>query len=138
MFANRLDFFLDHEDLITEAERTLALESIVRQCLPQGLGRFCSAGRLIQGRLTLYAANGSVALKLRQMSASLLDRLKARGCQVDSLKISVRVNPEVERAKTAKPGMGRKGLESFRELADALPDSPLKSSVESLLGKLGD
>ncbi|MBY0578029.1 MAG: DUF721 domain-containing protein [Burkholderiales bacterium] len=137
IFANKLDFFLNQEALLIEAERTLAIEKILRASLPQELAKYCSMGRLSAGRLHIYADNGAVALKLRQFSSGIVEKLKARGVDADSLKISVRVKTDKKPAKTPKPKMGKKGIESFRELANSLEDSPLKSSIESLLESLG-
>lgn len=139
--ANRLDFFLGNSDsaaLLREAGKSQGIEKVLRKSLPDELAKYCSAGRLIDGRLSIYVDNGAVASKLRQLSARILEKLKSRGLAVDALKISVRVNPVARIEKKPKPGMGRKGMESFRELADSLDDSPLKSSIESLIEKLGN
>ena len=139
IFANKLDFYLDrsgHEALMVEAEKSMAIEKIVRASLPGNLGKYCSIGRLSEGRLNLYADNGSIALKLRQLSQSLLAKLRSRGLEIDSIRISTRVMPAARPLKRPKPVMGEKGRASFRELADSLDDSPLKSAVESLLAKL--
>lgn len=134
--ANRLDFYLG--GLLGDAERILAIERIVRSALPRELGKFCSAGRLERGELQLYADNGAAAAKIRQLSRSILDKLGARGLGIDSLKVMVRVNPPAREAPRKKPVMGKKGLDSFRELAAALPASPLRSSIESLVEALND
>lgn len=139
--ANRLDFFLGNSDsaaLLREAGKSLGIEKVLRKSLPDELAKYCSAGKLIDGRLSIYADNGAVASKLRQLSARILEKLKTRGLEVDALKISVRVNPVARIEKKPKQGMGPKGMESFRELVDSLDDSPLKSSIESLIEKLGN
>ena len=139
IFANKLDFYLgrsEHEALMVEAEKSLAVEKIVRASLPENLGKYCSIGRLSEGRLNIYADNGSIALKLRQLSRSLLAKLQSRGLEIDSIRISARVKPAVKPLKRPRPVMGEKGKTSFRELADSLEDSPLKSAIESLLEKL--
>ena len=135
--ANRLDFFLGDFSFLRDAEKSLKAERILRNCLPVELGRHCSAGRLKEGRLQIYADNGATAMKLKLISSGVLEKLKTRGLPIDSLKISVAVNPEPKIEKRQKKTMGRKGMASFRELADTLEDSSLKSSVESLLEKLG-
>lgn len=134
--ANRLDFYLG--GLLGEAERTLAIERIVRSALPKELGKCCSAGRLDRGELQLYADNGAAAAKIRQLSRSLLEKLRMRGLKIDSIRVLVRVNPQARRVQRKKPVMGRKGIDSFRELAAALPASPLRSSIESLVEALKD
>lgn len=139
IFANKLDFFLtrsEHEALLVEAEKSLAIEKILSASLPSGLGKYCSIGRLSAGRLHIYADNGSIAMKLKQFSSSILEKMKARGLAVDSVKITVRVKPAAPPPKPPKPEMARQGIESFRELANSLKDSPLKSSIESLLANL--
>lgn len=139
IFANKLDFFLnhtEHEALLVEAEKSLAIEKMLKASLPCELTQYCSAGRLSGGRLQIYADNGSAALKLRQISGSILEKLRARGVEADTLKISVRVKIDKKPVKPAKQGMGQQGVASFRELANSLQDSPLKSSIESLLEKM--
>jgi len=139
IFANKLDFYLgrsEHEALMVEAEKSMAIEKIVRASLPGNLGKYCSIGRLSEGSLSLYADNGSIALKLRQLTQSLLAKLRTRGLEIDSIRILTRVKPAAKPLKRPKPVMGEKGRASFRELADSLEGSPLKSAVESLLAKL--
>ncbi len=134
--AIRLDFYLG--DLLGDAKRSLAIERILRASLPKELGKCCSAGRLARGELHLYADNGAAASKVRQLSRSLLEKLRMRGLAIDSIKVLVRVNPPQRKLPHKKPVMGKRGIDSFRELAATLPDSPLRSSIESLVDKLDD
>ena len=135
--ASRLDLFLGGKTWRHEAETSLRIESILKKSLPQGISAYCSAGRLLDGKLVVYADNGAVAAKLRQISSSLLEKLKKDAPEIASIRISVRVNPETRIEKKPKKGMGKKGIESFRELSESLEDSPLKNSIEMLLEKLG-
>lgn len=132
--AIRLDFYLG--DLLGDAKRSLAIERLLRASLPRELGKCCSVGRLERGELHLYADNGAAASKIRQLSRSLLEKLRMRGLPIDSIKVLVRVNPPPRRLTRKKPVMGEKGVDSFRELAATLPDSPLRSSIEALVDKL--
>ncbi len=137
--ANKLDFFLDQgSTLLLDAEKSLEIEKILKKALPRELSVYCSAGRLQEKKLQIYSDNGAVAMKLRQISSRLLEKLQAGGLAIDSIRISVRVNRKAEPGKKKPHVMGKKGIESFRELADSLQASPLKSSIESLLEKLGD
>ena len=136
--ANKLDFFLgDGSRLITEARQSISIDAKLAAALPAGLRHHCVAGRLASGVLRIHADNGSTALKLRQITPTLTERLKAGGIAVESLKISVRVDVAGTGKKPVKPGMGRKGIDAFRVLADTLDDSPLRASIEHLLSRLG-
>ncbi len=134
--AIRLDFYLG--DLLGDAKQSITIERILRASLPKELGKCCSAGRLMHGELHLYADNGAAASKIRQLSRTLLEKLRMRGLPIDSIKVLVRVNPPARRLPHRKPVMGEKGVDSFRALAATLPDSPLRSSIESLIDKLDD
>ncbi len=133
--ANRLDFFLDDSSrVLAEARRTIAIDSILKKTLPEGLS--ARAGRISEGVLKIHADNPGIAFRLKQISPSLLEKLKAGGIPIHSLKISVAVRNPQKTGRREKKGMGETGLESFRELADSLEDSPLKSSVKHLLSRL--
>ena len=89
-----------------------------------------------EGVLKIHADNPGTAFRLKQISPSLLEKLKAGGIPVQSLKIAVTVRNPQKARRNEKQGMGETGLDSFRELADSLDDSPLKSSIETLLHNL--
>ena len=69
---------------------------------PPQLAQRCALGGFVEGNLTIYADNGAIAAKLRQMLPSLLLKFQAMGYEVTAIRIAVQANynsiTETERA----------------------------------------
>lgn len=133
--------------LIQTARQLSVLESEVLALLPPAIRpavavagiRRDGSGPGQEHTLVLLAAHGAAAARIRQVVPSLLARLQQRGSPVSAIR--VRVQPDVGRdldwdpSRQRKPrhGMSPNGLASMAELARALPDSPLREAVASLL-----
>lgn len=118
------------------AERVRALQQLWEQVAPQELARSCKASGLRDHVLVLYANNGAIAAKVRQLAPTMLDKFKKKGLEVTAIQVRVQVLfPErgVKPIKTLR--LGSVGRESLRQLADRLADSPLKQTLERLLDR---
>lgn len=134
MRAAKIDTFFaagEQQGLVSKAGELLSLQRIVEKSLPAQLVQLCHVGKCADGTLTIYADNGAVAAKLKQLQETLLFRLQSRG--IHSLKIRVWTQKPVELPHGSPQKMSEMGLASFMELESELPDSPLKDAVHHLL-----
>jgi hypothetical protein len=138
MPAQRLDQFLRGlpEALAQRARQLAVLQRTYSDIVPPALAASSRAGVLQEGRLTLFATNGAVAAKLKQVLPGLLLGLRKLGWEINSIEVRVQVSGaprrEALRDKNTRK-ISAQGLRSLTELANRLPASPLRSAVEHLL-----
>jgi hypothetical protein len=103
---------------------------------PAHLGQASSVANYKSGIIIIHAVSGAVAAKLRQMAPRLADEFSKRGfeCTEVQIKVQARKIQSQSRTSTQKP----LSLKTSRELADlagSLPDSSLRSALETLLAR---
>ena len=80
-----------------ELRQLAELQSTLAQVLPGNLATSTSVALVKTGELILFANNGAVAAKLRQMAPRILDALRARGHELTGIRaqvqVSIRDNP---------------------------------------------
>ena len=149
MAARKINFYLgalstmpDYQRLFSYMEKLTAMQQVFMEIAPPQLAQRCTLGGFFDGNLTLYAHNGAIAAKLRQILPSLLLKFQAKGYEVTAIRIAVQANyhtiggNDFSASLSAKrPRIGRAGIESLNRLAAELPPSPLKNAIESLLKK---
>jgi hypothetical protein len=144
MTARKINFYLgslrltpEHQRLFSYMDKFTAMQQVFMKIAPPQLAQRSTLGALVDGDLTIYARNGAIAAKLRQMLPSLLLKFRARGYEVTSIRIAVQAD---YRSITEPDGsvktrqIGRTGVESLGNLVVALPtSSSLRTAVEKLL-----
>lgn len=143
MSTRKINFYLnvlsgapDQQGLFAQVHELTRMQQIFLKIAPPQLAKFCALGQFSGGSLTIFAGNGAIAAKLKQSLPSLLSKFQQRGYEVTAIRIAVQANFPVENTgnladKKLKIGQG--GVESLHQLAMALPESPLKTAVASLL-----
>jgi hypothetical protein len=149
MAARKINFYLgalstmpDYQRLFSYMDKLTAMQQVFMEIAPPQLAQCCTLGGFFDGNLTLYAHNGAIAAKLRQILPSLLLKFQARGYEVTAIRIAVQANYHAiggndffANLSANRPRIGRAGIESLNGLAAELPPSPLKSAIESWLKK---
>jgi hypothetical protein len=143
MAARKINFYLgslrltpEHQRLFSSTDKLIAMQQVFMKIAPPQLAQRSALGAFVGGDLTIYARNGAIAAKLRQMLPSLLLKFRARGYEVTAIRIAVQANyhSTIEPDVTVKKRkMGRAGVESLANLVVALPPSPLRTAVARLL-----
>jgi hypothetical protein len=144
MTARKINFYLgslrltpEHQRLFSYMDKFTAMQQVFMKIAPPQLAQRSTLGALVDGDLTIYARNGAIAAKLRQMLPSLLLKFRARGYEVTSIRIAVQADYRsiTEPDGSVKtPQIGRTGVESLGNLVVALPaSSSLRTAVEKLL-----
>ena len=143
MTARKINFYLgslrltpEHQRLFSYMDKFTPMQQVFMKIAPPQLAQRSTLGALVDGDLTIYARNGAVAAKLRQMLPSLLLKFRARGYEVTAIRIAVQAdyrsfNEPDGSVKTRQ--IGRSGVESLGNLVVALPPSSLRTAVEKLL-----
>ncbi|SEN01657.1 DciA family protein [Nitrosomonas marina] len=111
--------------------------------IPEHLAKHCELGPLSRSRLTLLAANASVAARLKHMAPSILQKIQKKGWQISSIKVQIQKpafgncaeSIPKQKTRSLKPKISSTGLKSLNRLALSLPDSELKTSIRRLLKK---
>ncbi|HLY96060.1 MAG: DciA family protein [Sideroxydans sp.] len=134
---HRLNAFLasNHElrQLSSKASQLLALQRHYESIAPPALARNSQVLRLQQQTLVIAANNGAVAAKLRQMTAELISRFQARGCEVTGIQIKVQVTAPPPAVPPKPRILGKTAVDALSDLDQNLPDSPLKTALRRLI-----
>lgn len=141
--ALKIDRFLaaqgDFQPVIAKAREIDALSKLLQDFLPPELSSFARVANFKDGKLTVHAANGPVAAKLKLLSEELAACITKQRGQVNS--VSVRVQPETGRnssAATHKSSLlSGQALGELEALHARVPDSPFRAALKALLARRG-
>ena len=81
------------------------------------------------GELLLYADNGAVAAKLRQVAPRVFLFLQQRGVEVTGIRVQVQVGFRHKPLRQKQIFLSRPGRDAVMALAKRLDNSPLKSAL---------
>lgn len=121
--------------LTRKAGRLAGLQRLYEQLAPVSLARASHVLQLEQNTLLLAADNGAVAAKLRQLAPQLALLFQNGGCEVTGIQVRVQVSAPPVKPAAVPATLSATGRKRLTELADTLPDSPLKSSLQRLAAK---
>ena len=145
MAIRKINFYLaslgaaaDQQGLFAQANQLTLMQQAFVEIAPLQLTGHCTLGCLSEGNLTLYASSGAIAAKLKQISPSVLLKFQKKGYEVTAIRVAVQAHhhtTDMDSGADKSPEVGPVGAESLSQLAAGLPESPLKTAVESLLKK---
>lgn len=138
MSAQKLQSWLSSgavlSSLANQAAQLGELQRLWETLAPVPLGSTCRVAGVKDRALMLYANNGAMAAKVRQLAPSLLDKLQKKGLEVTAIQVRVQVDASWQPVKPTKNlVLGAVACESLHGLADQLEDSPLRAAVEKML-----
>jgi hypothetical protein len=127
----RLD---DLKAIHMRASRLAALQQVYRTAIPEELARRSRVADERSGTLVIAADTSAVAAKLRQLVPRIVSEIVKTESEVTAIRVEVQVTEPARPApRTPRPHITRQGLESFAQLRDALPDSPLRQALSRLV-----
>ncbi|HMK13433.1 MAG TPA: DciA family protein [Burkholderiales bacterium] len=139
MPARKIGFYLDTtpavQSLVKQALRLIEMQQVFIEIAPKPLAQAGRIGRFAHSSLLLFADNGSVATKLKQLTPSLLVKFQKRGYEITSIRVEVQPPPRQPIISCKNIVLGGQAAGHLRELAKGLPASPLRSALESLLAQ---
>jgi hypothetical protein len=143
MAARKINYYLgslrltsEHQRLFSYTDKLTAMQQVFMKIAPPKLAQRCALGPFVDGDLTIYAQNGAIAAKLRQMLPSLLLKFWARGYEVTAIRVAVQANYHslIETDAPVKTRqIGQAGVEKLSNLIAEMPASPLRTAVAKLL-----
>lgn len=142
-YFNLLGKTPEYENLFSIAHQIHSNQIVFCKFIPSHLAPHCHLSRISNGRLTIWAENGAIATKLKQISPSLLLKLQELGWEVTSIHILVQAHyftkntkPLIDKGYVKKEiKLSKAGKECLSQLAATLPSSELKSTIQSFLQK---
>lgn len=113
-------------------EQISALERDLAQLLPDYLAANVEPGFIKDGTLTLFAAHGALAARLRQVQDRLLSSLQQRGWPVRTLVVKIRLRAAQEAPAPKQARMSPAGAAALQALSRSLPPSPLQAALATM------
>jgi len=124
--------------LLQQAQKLLTLQKAWNEVAPKVLAAASRVGAVRQQTLIIYANNGAVAGKLRQLIPSLLEKIQKRGIEVTAIRVDVQVEAPPPGKKPKDLTVSHNALSSLGKLEQSLADSPLKSALHTLIRRHSD
>lgn len=133
----------DHMELQTLFSKIKALQELNKLVLPllgEDIAKFCQVANLVEGRLVILAANGSIATQLRFMTPDLLKKMAGLPALKSIRDIVCKVAPgNAAPAAKMEPSLSR-GLpplstyaaDIVREIAESIKDPALKMMLQKI------
>ena len=122
--------------LTDHAARLLRLQRILESAIPRALVRGTRVANLKLGRLVIYADNGAVAAKLRQITPTLSGAFANLAPEVTGIEIKVqpRGGDAPPSGGESREPLGNHAKHGLTSLADRLPESsPLVRALRQLV-----
>lgn len=116
--------------LLNTVQTLTVLQQHFAQVAPPYLAQATQVLGLRLGTLSLAAANGTIAAKLRQLVPDLVEKLQNRGCEVSGIRVKVQVSYAAYKPKPTPRRLSPTARRELKELGEHLTDSPLKLAVE--------
>ena len=138
--TDTLDHYLEAADgagkLMAHAKLLIRLSRLYRDIAPPYLSQASTLANYKAGTIVIHAENGAIAAKLRQMAPSLVDGFSRKGVECNGLQIKVQAREKQAQSmpSTLKP-LTAGALDALQGLRDALPGSPLRTSLDELLAR---
>lgn len=130
--------FKDHAELhalTDQAGKRNSLQKIWDEVVPAALRSYTRAGGVQHRRITVFADNGAVAAKLKLLTPNLLKNLQNKGVEVTSIRFQVQVQSQRRAAPHVPRTLSSQAVDTLSQLAQTLPDSPLKTALQRLSGR---
>jgi len=121
--------------LMPQAQRLMELRRIAGEVLPGNLLRSCSIANYKQGKVIIFAENSAVAAKLKLLAPTLRDHFVKSAIQVTGIDVEVQPSEPSPEPPAKHTHLSSGAAQLLAELASQLPDSELKSSINTLAGR---
>ena len=120
--------------VLAHAKLLMKLAHLYQGMAPAHLGQASCVANYKSGIVVIHAASGAVATKLRQLAPTLVNEFLKKGIECNDVQVKVQA-PEIRsqsRTSTQKP-LSSQASREISDLAGSLPDSSLRSALETLL-----
>lgn len=122
------------QSLAEVAKHLLELQQAYLGLAPKNLAKYSRVGKMERGVLVLYADNGAIAAKLRQILPTLLSKFQRSVTQISSIRVEVQArSPFTEARPQPNKRISGQGLDSLKSLQTRLEEGSLKQALEKLI-----
>jgi hypothetical protein len=140
MTAHKVDFFLTGsarlQDLFGQAQTLLRLQRVFVEIAPAALAKSCKVAAIEQKTLVLFADNGAIAAKIKQLLPSLLKKFQQNGVEVTALQVQVQaLQTPPKPPKIHRADLSDAAVDSLKGLSGGLAESPLKTALERMVAR---
>lgn len=139
MHSQNLGAFLAEADdikpLMSHAKRLMELQRLLPISLPGSVAQGATVANYRQGKVVIQAANGAIAAKLKLLAPGLRDHLSKHGFEVTGIEIEVQPGKSSGGPSVKAARLSATASRELSRLASQLPDSELKSIIESFSSK---
>ena len=115
-----------------ELRQLAALQSALAEVLPGNLATSASVASVKAGELILFADNGAVAAKLRQIAPRILISLRQRGYEITGIHLQVQVRIRDNPLPQKQISLSSEARNAIDLLSERLNASPLKAALRRL------
>jgi hypothetical protein len=115
-----------------KTQELATLQRQYRQLAPSNLASASQVTGFERQILIIGAENSAIAAKLRQLAPQLVHLLQGGGAKVTGIRVRVQVAQQPPVRKLPHLTLGASGRQHMKNLADNLPDSPLKQAIQRL------
>lgn len=127
-----IDTLPELQALNREIRQLIALQSVLAEVLPGNLATSASVALVKAGELILFADNGAVAAKLRQMTPRILISLRQRGYEITGIHLQVQVRIRDNPLPQKQISLSSEARNAIDLLSGRLNTSPLKAALKRL------
>lgn len=118
------------QQLNRELRQLVALQSALTEVLPGDLATLTSVALSKAGDLILFADNGAVASKLRQMAPRILISFRQRGYEITGIRVQVQVRIRDNPLPQKQIPLSSEARNAIDLLSERLDASPLKTALK--------
>ena len=127
-----IDTLPELQALNRKTRQLMALQSVLAEVLPGNLATSASVASVKAGELILFADNGAVAAKLRQMAPRILASLRQRGYEITGIHLQVQVRIRDNPLPQKQISLSSEARNRIDLLSERLNASPLKAALKRL------
>lgn len=127
-----IDTLPELQALNREIRQLMAMQSVLAEVLPGNLATSASVALVKAGEMILFADNGAVAAKLRQMAPRILISLRQRGYEITGIRLQVQVSIRDNPLPQKQISLSFEARNAIDLLSERLKASPLKAALKRL------
>jgi hypothetical protein len=127
-----IDTLPELQALNREIRQLMAMQSVLAEVLPGNLATSASVALVKAGEMILFADNGAVAAKLRQMAPRILISLRQRGYEITGIRLQVQVSIRDNPLPQKQISLSSEARNAIDLLSERLKASPLKAALKRL------
>lgn len=116
-------------------KETDAAQKIWEAIAPDNLAQLSRVGSIKNKQFTVYAANNTVAAKIKLFIPSLLIKLEKQDCEVTAIRVKVQVKSTPSPKPKAVRKLSANAADSLNQLAEKISGTPLADALARLAKK---